>query len=494
MEPTIPSNQTNTSNNLPTDTPPSSSATSQTVPSVMQSTAAPALTPSPVMSTPSSPSTSGGVVVDGVAQVGNSPSSGTGQKKWLVPALIAAAVTLLLGGAYVFGLYLPNQPESVFSKSLERSGEAADKLVAYMQDTKDMKGAALSGTMSAKSSDVSMEATMEGEADAKNLSLTTNANVAGQKFTVDFKALDASQSENPDMYVKLSGAKELLSQMGGAQLSSLDGQWVAIDHTLLDTYEQQLESVAGTNVSGTPSAEQLNDAVAKVQAVNKDFLFTSNKAKSVLTYDSFIGKETKAGHQVNHYKASYDKAHLGSYVEALEKALDESKLNDWAKGQSEGKSISKTIRLDELKKAVDKSKGNEVFDVYVDTDNKLVQSIVFTDTKEKTTYTIAQNYTGGDTYPFEFAIDSKGSQAGKLTFDLSVNTKTDELGVKINVDITGMTLALNMTVTPTDKAVTVTAPTGAKPVTDIMKQLGVGQDDVLGAQTLIPGISRSSIQ
>lgn len=191
MEPTIPSNQTNTSNNLPTDTPPSSSATSQTVPSVMQSTAAPALTPSPVMSTPSSPSTSGGAVVDGVAQVGNSSSDGARPEEMARPSTdCCSRDAVAWWGVCLWPLLYRISQESVFSKSLERSGEAADKLVAYMQDTKDMKGAALSGTMSAKSSDVSLEATMEGEADAKNLNLTTNANVAGQKFTVDFKALD----------------------------------------------------------------------------------------------------------------------------------------------------------------------------------------------------------------------------------------------------------------------------------------------------------------
>ncbi|QQS18571.1 hypothetical protein IPL68_00445 [Candidatus Saccharibacteria bacterium] len=76
--------------------------------------------------------------------------------------------------------------------------------------------------------------------------------------------------------------------------------------------------------------------------------------------------------------------------------------------------------------------------------------------------TIAQNYTGGDVYPLEFMLESKDSaDKGMAMIGLSVNTKTNELTVNLDVDMTGTTAKMDLKVTPSDKKVNITAPTGA---------------------------------
>ena len=140
-----------------------------------------------------------------------------------------------------------------------------------------------------------------------------------------------------------------------------------------------------------------------------------------------------------------------------------------------------------------KMKADDTFDMYVDVKTKLVQSVMFTSSDDKSTFTIAQNYTGGDVYPLEFTIDSGDSaNKGKAMIGMSVNTKTNELTVKFDLDMTGTTAKMNLKVTPSDKKVSITAPTGAKPVADVMKQLGLDQS-VLGAQTLLPNIAGSAL-
>lgn len=429
-----------------------------------------------------------------VAQPSVSPvtvSSG-GKKKWLIPVLAGGAALILLAGGYVFGMYLPNRPEAMFSKSLEYSGVAADKLIEYANKTESSKAATLDGTMSVKSSGASMDATIKGESDSSgNAMLTMNSNIAGQKMTADITIVDTQQSDNPDIYLKVSGVKELLTQMGSAQLAALDGQWISVDHTLMDTYQKQMEESTGTSLSGTPTPEQLRDAMAKAQQVNKEYIFTSDANKSVVTYQKFVGKETKNGREVNHYVAGYDKAHLKAYVEALGKALDGSKLNEWAKQQAGGKNVSDSLRIDELKSAIDKEKGGETFDLYVDLKTRVVQSVVFTSTDNKQKLSITQNYTGGDVYPFELGVESTDAdKPGKFVLGMSVNTKSDELGLKLNGDMTGTTIVGDFKIVPSDKTVKVVVPTGAKPVTEIMKQLGLDQS-VLGAQTLLPSATSS---
>ena len=427
-------------------------------------------------------------VVPGVG--GSSPKGG---KKWLVPALAAGALLLLLGGGYVFGMYLPNQPEAVFSKSLERSGQAADKLIEYAKSQQNAKyaGATIDGTLAVKSASASYDATFKGEGDDNNLNLNVDANISGEKMNLELRALDAAQSESPDIYLKVSGVKDLLQEMGGSKVAALDSQWISVDHTLVDTYTKSLESDAGTSASlqVAPTPEQINDAIAKVQTVNKQYLFTTDKTKAVLQYKSFVGKETVSGRSVNHYKAGYSKVNLKAYVTAVGTALDGSKLNDWAKQQNDGKSISKLMDLKTLQSDIDKNKGTETFDLNIDTETKLVQSMVFTmeSSDSPGTLTLEQNYAGGNEYPFKIAVKTTDKMSPvDVVFNVTANTKTNKLDIAIKGSM-GSEADVDMTahITPTDKKVTVTMPTGAKSVNDVMKELGL-DSGVLGASTAIP--------
>jgi hypothetical protein len=455
---------------------------------------------------PSEPMAPAGVVINGAQQAATvtappQVANGGGKKKWIIPAVATAAVAAILGGGYVFGMYLPNRPETVFSKSLVQTGKAADKLVEYSSKQMQAKyvGSKIDGTLSVKSSGASIDATIKGESDAKNTALTLSADVAGQKMSIDLRMIDSAQSTSPDTYLKLAGVKSFLQQAGGAQLAALDGQWVAMDHTVVDSFKKQLETATGTqaNLSETPTPEQINDAIAKVQAVNKAYLFTDDKDKAVLHYKDFVGKETVDGRVLNHYTVGYDKAHLEAYMDAVSKALDESKLNDWSKKQNSGKNLSDLISLKSAKEAVAKNKGTETFDVNVDTATKLIQSVTFTSQDKTTpgTLTIAQNYTSGDSYPFSLRVKTTGKEnPSDMTLGLTANMKTNVLDLNLkgasgtNSDTTYTMVAH---ILPSNDKVTITAPTGAKPVTDVLKQLGV-DPGVLGSSTTVPQVAPAS--
>lgn len=430
--------------------------------------------------------------MNATAQAMQQPVVATHKKrKWLIPAVVAAVVILGAGAGYVFGFYLPNQPEAVFNKAMTQSGQAVDKLVEYTQSQTgaEYSGATMDGTMNFKSAQVSFDATMDGKSDGKNADLSLTANIVGQKVNLDLKAVDVSSSENPDLYLKVSGVQPYLDEAGLGALSSLDGQWISVDHTILDTYQKQLESAAGASATGTPTAEQVDDAIARVQVVNKEYLFTDNAEKAVVMFKSFVGTEQRNGRDTNHYTVSYDKEHLKAYVTALATALDESKLNEWVKEQNDGKNISELLRVKDFDKTAKNLKGDETFDVYVDKETKLVQSVVFTDTSEDNpgTLTIAQNYTGGDTYPFQLAADySKAEDPGTMTLDLSANTKTNKLTMNLKLETTStdaMSLDMNVNITPTKDKVDISAPAGAKSINEVLQQLGLDEsifDDSAG--------------
>lgn len=416
-----------------------------------------------------------GVVSEPPAYQGSaSQRTGKSNKKWLMP--LAAVAVLALGSAYAFGMYLPNQPDTVYKNSLINSGKAVDKLVTYSQEeTKSDKNAVLlTGSMTGKSAAASFDATIDGEYDDKgNGTGKVVANVVGQKYTIDIRSKDVATSENPDIYMKVTGVKQMLEAQGMNEIAALDGQWLAADHTLLDTMMEQARSA-----TAQPTPEQANDALAKVQAVNKEYLFTEDSGKAVLKKKSYVGKDTKNDRSVFHYKVTYDKQHLKDYIKAVRSALDSSKLNDWAK-DSQGKSFNELMDTTQIEKSIDGAKDDYTFDLYVDAKTKLIQSLVFTDPENKdSSLTLAQNYSGkGNEYPFEIGLKTKAAGSDKPTFatlKMTTNTDTGKATIKIDSDIysgdqlTKITADLNMTAVKKD--IKVDAPTTSKPIMEVIKK------------------------
>ncbi|HSX05467.1 MAG TPA: hypothetical protein VLF69_03305 [Candidatus Saccharimonadales bacterium] len=415
----------------------------------------------------------------------SAPSSGS-KKGWLLPVIVAVVVLMALAGGYVFGLYLPNRPSAVFSKSLTNSGKAVDALVDYSKAASKLnyKSTKFDGTLHVKSS-VSFDATITGAADSKgNTTANLSADILGEKVGADLRTVMPAGGTTPDIYLRLTGIKQALDSEGFGSFDSLDSQWVSIDHTLLDSVAGQLNqsAVSATSATSLPSRVQVEDAIAKIQAVNRQYIFTTNSSTAVLKQSSYLGKETQDGRSVYHYKVSYDRAHLKAYVSALGTALDSSSLNDWAKSANDGQSLSKLIDISSLNKSINSADTSYKFDVWVDAKTKLVHSVQFAQPSQTNTdslFTISQNYTGGDTYPFTVSVSDKTSNGTKehATLKLSVNKTTNKVSADLDVGLDGVTVTGNFTATPSNDAVSVTAPTGAKLVLEILNQLGLSQSD-----------------
>lgn len=412
--------------------------------------------------------------------------SNQGKKKWLIPVIAGGILLVLLSAGYVFGIYMPNRPEAVFSTGLVRTGTAIDKLLEYTRKQSEAKreSTKLEGTLGVKSSTVSLDATIKSQSDGKNAKISLDANVAGQKLNVEALTVEAPSSKTPDVYLKVSGVKSYLEQNGGAQLAALDNQWIGVDHTLLDTLQKQIETTNNSSASlgQLPTAAQINDALAKTQKVNKEYLFTDNNKKAVLQNVGFVGKETIDGRQVYNYKVKLNHAQARDYIDALGRALDESTLNDWYKKQNNDQNISGTFEIlkqGESKSPIAKDKADEIFNIRIDLKTKLVQSITFTSATETNpgTLTLSQSYTGGDIYPFALNVNMKDKENPlEITLGVVVNTKTNNVDLTVkgkngSSSKTAFDFAAKMT--PSDDKVTVTAPTGAKPITDVLKQLGL---------------------
>ncbi len=403
-------------------------------------------------------------------------------------AALAIMAALVIGGGFVFGFYLPNTPSGVFSGSLSNTASAIDTLVAYtkQQDAAHYKGVDYDGTMHLKSSSGSADATLTGSSDESgNASLSVAADVMGEKATVNVRTIQVAGNTSPDVYLQIAGLKPLFNQQGLDGFDSLDGQWISIDHTFLDTYAAQLRSDGSSSSSQSdavkaPTYVQLNDAAEKMQMVNRQYLFTTNGSRAVLQMKKFIGTEHAGGRTLNHYIVGWDKQHLTAYVDALKTALDSSKLNDWAKAVS-GKNLSVMLDLDSTKADAQNAKSDYTFDLWADTGTRLVSKVSFADPSDSNSvFSIAQDYHGGSSYPISVMVTSKDANGNSQngSFGLTVDTATHKYTgtFAMNSTDTSGTTTLDATVhaTPGNKPAEVAVPAGAKSLTDVLSSLGLG--------------------
>lgn len=457
------------------ETPESPAAPAEVAPAVIApADPVPAMTPE----TPAAPSDSP------VVQMGGTKKP----KRTMLFVSVIVLVILLLGGGYAFGIYLPNKPANVYKSSLKNSAAGIDTLTNYFQKQtgSDFKSVAYAGSLKVKSSAVSFDGNVSGKFDKDgNGDLLLNADVLGEKLAVNVRSLKAAGNSSPDIYLRATGIKSILDSEGLNGFDSLDGQWLFVDHTIIDSLStsarQSLGQGAGSDAasaSTVPSMAQINDAVNAVNKVNKQYLFTTDPQTAVLAGEKFIAKETKDGRSVDHFKVGYNKAHLKAYVAALKTALDGSQLNDWSKKANDGKSLSEVMDFTSLEDSVNNAKSDYTFDLWADTKIKLIHAIEFADTKNPNEkFTISQNYTGGSKYPFSISgtsVDSDGLKSSG-TFGFTVDTATN----KYTIDVSGSSSdgssgALNLSLTPGSAAVKEVAPSGAKSINDLMSQFSSG--------------------
>ncbi|MEJ0073502.1 MAG: hypothetical protein WDN27_05515 [Candidatus Saccharibacteria bacterium] len=386
----------------------------------------------------------------------------------------------------------PSRPSAVYSKSLQQTGKAADALINYTNTAakKSYKSYGFSGTAHVKTTGVSADVTVSGTFDKDaNANAKLSVDVLGEKVTANVLSQHLKGNTSPDVYLQVNGVKATLDSLGLTSLDSLDGKWISIDHTLIDSYSSLLNAGSGSDSSSptVPTNDQVVDAVRKVQTVNKQYLFTTDSSKAVLTNQHYIGKETKDGRSVYHYRVGYNSAHLQAYLAAVGTALNSSKLNAWSKA-TDDKNLNQELDLASLITSVKNAKPGYTFDMWVDTKTKLVHTLQFVDPSDKTSvFTVTQNYVGGSDYPFAVSFSGKDMASGDTetaSIKLDVNSQTDkETGALSVTEGKDTSISGDFTLTPSNTAVQVTAPTGAESIDNVITQLlgayGSSSDDGL---------------
>lgn len=410
---------------------------------------------------------------------------------------VVVAVLLLVGGsatAYL-GLIVPNKPENVWAKALSNTADGYDRLVKYADEQKDVKGADFKGTFKVETGGFATDGSIEASHFEENGFIKADVGLGASRANLEARILK-SNTTTPDLYIKVSGIKGLGSTLGSPEveqiINNVNDQWVFIDHTMLDNLEKQLLATSGQTPQNTQlTPEESLDIFNKTGEALREYIFTDEETKAVFTLKEFVAKEDRGGREMFHYKVGVDKQHLKDFVTSYKDKLKQTKIQDLLNGQS----IEEAIQFEELLKQIDTIDTNKaVADAWVDKKTKLFHAVRISDPKTPDTYfEFGTPYTGGDDYPFAMKFVSKENSSDiNANFRISVNTKTDAIEFVANVtgdDSTtgeGGSFEMKFTGTPRTEAVSVEKPTDAKPLLEVLGDLGPLFQGVLGART--PGV------
>src|SRR5207248_875277 len=97
--------------------------------------------------------------------------------------------------------------------------------------------------------------------------------------------------------------------------------------------------------------------------------------------------------------------------------------------------LSQVSDFDSLKSSIKNAKANYTFELWADAKTKLISKVAFTDPSNKSSvFTLSQNYSSGNQYPFSLHITGKdsGGNPEDMTLGLSVDTKTNKSQITLS--------------------------------------------------------------
>ncbi len=411
------------------------------------------------------------------------------KRSWKLPLIGLAVLLVVIIGSlgYYFGYYMNSSV--ILLQSLSNTGKGYSTLADYVSQQSQLgyKGAVGSGSYKFNIGGTSSDGKLGFKSDGTNSDTTFDIGVGITRVNAEVRTIK-SAGNTPDIYLKASGIKGLGSFTGSPQIDNavnqLDGKWIVVDHTLIDNLESQaasLQSDLGQSqkaAASLPSKAEILDEAKSFGQVNQQYVFTTDKSKSITTVLKKYGVETIDGHKVYHYKMGFNKANVKAYITAQRDALKANSLGAWLQKNNDMDGVNATYSS--LEKSANSIKSTDTFDLWSDVSHRIVYKVRVSDrVNPAVNYVdIGLDYKGGSQYPFFVSGQSDGKATGKGTY--AILATLDEAKNSLNVEVkakssgqTSGTFSLNFTFQPSNAPVKVTAPTGAESLSQVLDQLGL---------------------
>lgn len=419
-------------------------------------------------------------------------------KKPKTTLLIAVAVAILLlgSGAAAYMKFVVNSPDNIWEKALQNTS-AGYKEIVEISKQEPAKGGKIEG-MFTLSAPIAASGSVEGSWYETNSQVTSNIDAAG--VSADIEARTISSDNNPnsaDIYFKVDGLDSAIPLIGAVQpelapiISEVNGNWYTIDSALLASV-LPAESSSSTM---TLSAKELSDAASKIGVVLDDRLFSVDKTKAVVIVKDSVGREEFNGHDTYKYNVTVQEQQYADFVTALREALKGTALESLSKDLMDKDGTETKMDVDGLLDSVENSDITSYrAETWVDMKLKYIRNIRITpvdkDGKTQGYIDFGLDYSGGDVWPFSIAITTtptdRVDNKMNATFSAAFNkvSKVTDLGFELSgtIDKQQITGSGKLNISPSNDALKIDKPDGAKSVTELLGLL-MGGDSTSLTQT-----------
>lgn len=431
------------------------------------------------------------------ANSGGMPPYGRSGKQALLKrfAPILAVALLVLGvGGYIFGIYLPNQPDNVWQNGLKNSGKAVRSVALDLNEKGQLEKLKktemiVTGEIKGKDFSASVNSNSKLDTSKTNSSGTVTAKAAGtdMKLNVDLMT-DVPQGKiYPDVYFRIGGLKSLGSESLLAGFGDYDNKWISVKSDYIEQmYKADTGSAAPSNKEQVNSGD-VAELIKAVSDVSNEYLFSSSKDKAVLENKEYKGKENVDGVSTYHYIVGVNKDHMTAYCKALTLKVNSLPIAKKLQSDAQIKEDNDNADKDCKQSTDDFTKDNDTFDAWVDAKYKIMHKVRLYEDKERKNYVdFGQNYKGGKNLSLFIGYHDDAQKSDvKFVIDLNSKDITSKGTLTLSSKQTGSEYdgSFSLEVKPYSGEVKVEPPSGAIDIRDLLGSFGAGYDDT-SAQSL----------
>jgi hypothetical protein len=449
-----------------------------------------------------------------------SPMSGQGQtvtgsvksKKFMrrkLGIIIGAAIVLIGGGSVLAYHEYSADPNVIWSQSLSNMNGGYSRLVNYVntQSKTHYHGIKENGSLSLTDNGASYSGSVTTATYGEDSTFSAKADIGVANIDVEGRTIVATGNTTPDVYLQVSGISGLASSLGptlGPEVSSLNGQWIQIDHNLIaDLASAATKAEKSQGSSPTLTWSEIDAFLVAAGKVNQRYVFTSNPATAVTKVIKKYGTQTIAGQKTYHYKVGFVKANVKAYVTAMCTALIQSSLGSYLTAQLGQTSSSLNSSCVSVEKSTDNIKSSDTIDVWANENTHLIYQVQVSDPSNPAENFVdfGLNYKSGDSFPFFVtAQDKTGSATDNLSVVVTLDTKTNSVDLAVQFKENGSSpieVSGNFSFQPNNTPLSLTPPAGAQEITTVLNKLGLGsyvnEIQQLGSSSLTSLASPNSV-
>ncbi len=301
------------------------------------------------------------------------------------------AATSVAGLLIIVLVVAGNRPERVYGNGMTRTGKALDKLheeIFAAEGGARLVNSALSGSITTKYPGEETVSTFEGSLSEGLVTINGEGSVvqAGQQKAINYslRTSNGSTPLTPEIFINIGPTATQSAEFVAPGISTRPNTWIASDEAttkaVIDRFSGTLSGLFPQGVLGAERVEPnyqtfRSDAVyggtkAIIESLRK-FVFTA-KDEGILEYREFVGQENDEDLALNHYSTAVNKVAYKDFCVDMKQRLGSEQLMIASLVGVTPASLDDASSCDS---AADAITDDTVIDIWIDTEQKVLQKM-----------------------------------------------------------------------------------------------------------------------